>query len=235
MKTLLQIVQQFCQVTGVAVPTAVVSSTDSQIVQILGLLNEGLDEMVVKYDWSQLEKTATFTSTAVESQGTVDSIAPGLRSIIPNTFWSETNRLPSYGSITPQDTQILKIWGTPSALTQFRQVGNELHFIPAIAAGLQYSFEFRSQYAVLSSLGVPKQYFTADDDTPILPDYLHTLDLRWRWKAEKELAYAENMRSFEFRCKQAAADGATKPPLSMGSSPKQAIPGIVVPIGSWQA
>jgi len=233
MKTLLQIVQQFCNATGLNPPLGVVSSTDSQIVQILALMNEGLDSLAMK-PWAQLQQEATFTSTAVESQGALETIAPGFRSIIPDTFWNLTNKLPANGSISPKNTQILKVWGAPSAYTQFREVNGELHLIPAVGVGTQYRFEYNSQNLVQAADLTTKQYFTADTDVPLIPDNIIIADLRWRWKAEKELAYAENFRTFENLCKQALVNSATKTPLRMGSSPARAMPGIVVPLGSWQ-
>lgn len=236
MKTLLQIVQQFCKVTGLSVPTAVVSSTDSQVVQILALLNEGLDEIVPKYKWPCLQSEATFTSTAVESQGTLETIAPGFKSMIPDTFWNLTNSLPAFGSLSPSDTQFMKIWGSPSALVNFRQMNNELHFIPVIAAGVSFRFEYNSYYAVITATTlVKKQYFTADTDTCRLPDNLMSLYLRWAWKKEKGLPYAEEMKTFEGVCKQAYVDSVNSLPLRMGGRKTQAQPGVVVPLGSWNA
>lgn len=234
MKTLLQIVQQFCLTTGVTKPVSVVGNPDAQIVQMLALLNEGLDELVSKYKWPQLQYEATFLSTAAENQGDLETLAPGFVSLIPGTMWSVSKRLPTNGSITPQDTQVLKIWGRPSAFINFRQVNGQLHFIPAGEANLQYRFEYNSQYCVKDVNGVPKQYFTADTDTTVLPDLLYTMDLRWRWKHEKGLAYAENFRMFEMRCKQAFVDGASMKNLSMDTREGNPMPGVVVPVGSWQ-
>lgn len=234
MKTLLQITQQFCRVTGLPIPLSVVSSTDSQVLQILGLLNEGLDTLGQK-PWPQLETVATFTSTSVENQGALETIAPGFSSMISNTLWSKSKRLIASGSISPQNAQALRIWGTPSALIQFREVNGNLLFIPAGAANLQYSFEYRSKNPVLAADAVTtKQYFTADDDTTRIPDLILIADLRWRWKAEKELAYAENFRTFQILCKQALVDGATKQQLNMSTPSKSPMPGIIVPIGSWK-
>lgn len=234
MKTLLQIVQQFCVVTGIPKPASVAINTDTQITQLMGLLNEGLDELVVKYKWPQLQLESTFTSTAMESQGKLAELAPGFKALIPNTMWSLSKRLPTNGSITPADTQVLKIWGRPSALINFRQVQDELHFIPAGEAGLQYRFEYESEFAIRDAdTGLPKKYFEKDGDTPILPDKLHSFDLRWRWKSEKGLSYGENFRSFEQSCKQAYTDGAAQTPVTMANRTKGAQPGIVVPLGSW--
>lgn len=234
MKTLLQLIQGFCGTTGIAKPVNIASSTDAQVIQMMSLLNEGLDELAVKYKWPQLQREAIFTSTAEESQGAMTAIAPGFVSLIPNTMWSLSKRLPTNGSITPADTQTLKIWGRPSALINFRQVGDELHFIPAGEGGLQYRFEYQSEYAVLDGdTKLPKKYFEKDTDQTILPEKLYTFDLRWRWKSEKGLSYAENFRSFEQSCKQAYVDAAAQSPVSMANCTKGAMPGIVVPIGSW--
>lgn len=233
MKTLLQVVQEFCKRQGLTVPTSVVTSTDDQIVQILGLLNEGLDELAATFKWPQLEVEATFTSTAYENQGTMETIAPGFMALIPDTFWSLSKRLPANGSISPQDTQQLKVYGRASALTNFRQVGPELHFVPAGPAGLQYRFEYRTRYLVRSATGQPKQYFTADTDQTVLPDNLYVLDLRWRWRMEKGLSYAENMSTLNLVRKQCFVDSKSAPALRMGGYASSAAPGIVVPAGSW--
>ncbi len=232
MKTLLQIVQTFCKTTGLSVPVTVSSSTDTQVIQLLALINEGLDNLVVM-PWSQLEKVATFVSTSVENQGALATIAPGFRSLIGDTLWSNTNRLIGAGSISPQDSQALRIWGTPSALVQFREVGGNLLFIPAGPASLTYSFEYKSHNAVIAADLSTKQYFTLDSDTTILPDSIILADLRWRWKAEKELAYAENFRTFENLCKQAVVSSATKQAVSMATSRTSMTPGVVVPFGNW--
>lgn len=235
MKTLLQIVQQFCKTSGLIPPTVVVGSSDDQIVQILGLINEGLDELVPKYKWTQLKLRASFATVAVENQGTLTTLAPGFKSLIPNTLWDESSKLPAHGSITPQDSQVLRIWGQRTATPAYREVQGQLHIIPAPDAGHQLSFEYNSQFPVLAASGLTsKQYFDVDTDTCLLPDNLIILDLRWRWKSEKGLSYAEHMRTFETVCKQTYVDSLGAANLSMACPTKQARPGIVIPAGSWQ-
>lgn len=232
MKTLLQIVQEFCKRQGIPSPASVVTSTDDQVVQILGLMNEGLDELVVK-KWPQQEVEATFSSTAFENQGEMENIAPGFESMIPKTFWNLSTGIQVNGSISPEDTQRLKALSNSSAFTNFRQVGTQLHFIPVVAAGLLFRFEYRTRYLVRGADNVLKQYFTADTDTTLLPDVLHLLDLRWRWRQEKGLSYAENMATFEAVKKSAFSAGAAKPNLSMTGANSGPSPGIIVPAGSW--
>ncbi len=235
MATLLQIVQSFCGTTGLDRPNAVMSNQDDQVQQIVALLNEGTTDLGLKNSWSQLQFIATFQSTGVESQGTMGSIAPGFRQMISDTLWSESQRLPGRGGISPQDSQALRIWGRPNALVNFREMGGELHFIPAGPAGLTFSFEYQGKYCVLDGdTGLPKEFFTKDTDRTVLPDHLYKLDLRWRWKMEKGLAYSEHLRTFESSCKQAYADSVGKMPLKMHSPETKNMPGIVVPLGNWQ-
>lgn len=235
MATLLQIVRNFCQTTGLDVPQTVLASQDDQVTQILALLNEGVLELGPKYDWSKLQAVATFTSTGVESQGAMNTIAPGFRRMLANTLWSETQRLPGRGGITPSDSQALRIWGRPNALVNFREMQGELHFIPAGPAGLTFSFEYQSRFCVRDgTTGLLKEAFTADNDETVLPDHLYKFDLRWRWKMEKGLAYSEHLRMFESAAKQANSDMLGVLPLNMGGSRPSAMPGIIVPLGNWQ-
>lgn len=233
MKTLLQVVQEFCRRQGLTVPTAVVTSNDDQIVQILGLLNEGLDELAATFKWPQLEVEATFLSTIAESQGKMEIIAPGFMAMIPNTFWCMSTRLPGNGSISAEDTQRLKVYTQSSSITNFRQVNNELHFVPSVPPGLRYRFEYRTKFLVRNAAGVLQQYFTSDTDQTVLPDNLYLLDLRWRWRMEKGLSYAENMSTLNLVRKQTFVDSKSSQPLSMGGAPRGMQPGIVVPVGNW--
>lgn len=234
-QTALQIMQQFAGRTGLRVPSYIQSNPDAQVVQLLGLMNEEIDDLASRYSWSQLQTEATFLSTGAESQGSIDVIAPGMKNIIRDTLWSLTKRLAAMGSITPQTTQLIKSLGNPSAATLYRLVRNELHFIPGtnIAAGALYRFEYNSRYAILdAATGLAKQYFEKDADTPRLPASLILLGLRWRWKAAKGLNYSENFSLYEEKVKQAYIDAKDAAPISM--YPREDVrPGIVIPQGSW--
>jgi hypothetical protein len=234
MKTLLQIVQEFCKLTGLPPPASAIGNTDDQIIQIIALINEGLDDTVAKYKWTQLQALTSFVTVATESQGLLSALAPGYKSMIQKTLWNNSSKLPGFGGITPQDSQVLRQWGARTAVPTYREMGGKLMIIPAPAAGQTYSFEYISTYPVLAADGITrKQYYTVDTDTCVLPDNLITLDLRWRWKSEKGLPYAEHMRTFETQCKQAYVDSLGAANVHMANCPKDARPGIVIPAGNW--
>lgn len=234
MATLVQIVQRFCSSTGLDVPSAVMSSGDDQIKQIVALLNEGVVELGNKYPWSRLQFLTTFLSTGDESQGKIEDIAPGFQKMLSDTLWSVSNRLPGRGGITPADSQALRIWGRPNALVNFRLMDGELHFLPPGAAGLSYSFEYQSRFCVYDGdTHELKEFFTKDTDYTVLPDMLYIFDLRWRWKMEKMLAYSEHLRSFETLAKQTYSNQLGALPVRMDQPHGAVLPGIVVPLGNW--
>jgi len=234
MKTLLQIVQEFCKTTALPTPVAAISSVDDQVIQIIALLNEGLDDLVAKYKWTQLQTLANFTTVAVENQGKLSVLAPGFKAMIPGTLWNNSSKLPGFGGITPQEAQELRQWGARTAVPTYREMGGNLLIIPAPALGKLISFEYISTFPVLAADGVTrKQYFTVDTDTCVLPANLLTLDLRWRWKSEKGLPYAEHLRTFEIQCKQAYVDSLGAANLQMTNQNSGSRPGIVIPAGNW--
>lgn len=237
-RTALQIIQDFCKRTGLPVPAYLQSNTDAQVIQLLGLLNEELDDLGGRFKWSYLETEATFVATGVENQGKIKDIAPGFKSLIKDTLWSLTKRLQAQGSVSASTTQAIKALGNPAGNTTYRLTRGELHFIPGtnIKAGDLYRFEYNSKYSIIDGdSGVLKQYFEKDQDQSKLPVEILLLGLRWRWKCAKGLAYAENFALYEERVKQAFMDARDAQPLSMQekASESRGKPGIVVPLGSW--
>ena len=58
-------------------------------------------------------------------------------------------------------------------------------------------------------------------------------DLRWRWKKEKGLEYAQDFESFELLFARATSNDGMRRDLSMEGTPSIVRPGILVPAGSW--
>lgn len=56
---------------------------------------------------------------------------------------------------------------------------------------------FNANWVVDGATAVLKRYITRDDDTFAMPDGLPLNWLRWRWKAEKGLEYAEDFAMYE--------------------------------------
>lgn len=235
--TMLTLVQEFCRRTGLSVPQIVATSQDEQLLQLQGLLNEVLDDLGVRQQWTSLQREVVFSSVASESQGLLTTLADGgFQWIINDTIFDRTRRLPVFGPRGAEYWQQVKALPFSGPYYQYRILQGELHILPVMPAGHTMAFEYVSNWPVkdATSLTAPyKQWFTADSDTCIYPDALLLTGLRWVWKKEKGLRYAEEFRSYESILANLAGHDGTKPVLSM-NGPNQAIqPGIFVPSGSW--
>lgn len=233
---LLQLVTRFCERTNLGAPATVYGSSDPLVVQIKALLEEAGIEMASRVAWEGITFQATHTTTAAEDQGAMTTIAAnGFKYIKNQTIWDRTDRLPVLGPLSPQEWQALKALVVNGPRYRFRIRGGKLLVNPTPAAGHTWAFEYVSYYWITDSGGSTyKQFFTADTDVVLLPDVELLQGLRWRWKREKGLDYAEDFRAYELMLKDAAGRDGGKQIIDMDDTgwngPK---PGIWVPSGSW--
>lgn len=234
--SLLTTVQRFCERTNLTRPATVYGSTDPQIVQIKALLEEiGIDANS-RATWTGTTFEKLHITTAAEDQGAMTTIAGGGWGYVKNlTIWDRSTTLPVLGPLTGVEWQTIKALIVNGPRFQFRILDGHLLVNPVPPAGDTWAFEYGSKYWILGADGVTyREYFGADDDEMLLPESLLLQGLRWRWKAEKGLDYAEDMRLYETQFKDASNRDGGKPQLHMDDvgfgGPK---PGIWVPQWSW--
>ncbi len=234
--TLLQVARDFCSRTGLRVPTAVASSPDVTNQQIMALLNEVLEELVDRFVFEELINETTFTTTVLENQGSIYAIAPnGFDRIIDDTIYDRTQKIPIYGPIGPQAWQQAKAFVPIGPLYRFRIRGGNLLFNPVAAAGHTCAFEYISKNVIQDPIGGGyKAAFTLDTDSFILNSRLLTQGLRWKWKCEKGLPYAQEKDLWETSCLNEAGRSGGKKTLRMDGDCQDGImPVIIVSPGSW--
>jgi len=232
--TLLEIVQEFCRRQGLPVPSAVVSLGDDQLTQIVGLANE-ICEDLDRFSWTQLVREASWTATGAEDQGAMSVLAPFCcSSILNETIYNRTTRLPIYGPVSARQWQADKALFAASPTHEYRIFGGHLYITPAPPDTDHLAFEYRSSAVVYNANdNAYKPYFTKDDDEFLLPPPLLLRGLRWRWKAEKGFPYAEDFRLYETAVADAnGRDGGHKT-LTMDGCDRPVGPGIVVQPGNW--
>lgn len=229
--SVLSVIAHVCGRTNVPVPVTVFGTTDPQITQMLRLLEEEGNDLARRGPWQALTFEATHTTLALEDQGAMTAIATnGFRDIKNGTFWDRTNTLPLLGPLSDQEWQAYKGMATTGPRSQFRIRGGHLLVNPVPTAGDTWAFEYVSKYWMLGIDGVTyKDYATLDTDTILLPEDLVLMGLRWRWKKEKGLDYAEDMRTYEFQVKDALSRDGGKPVIAMSGGQREARPGIFVP------
>lgn len=231
--SLLSMIQQVCAEIGLQQPNAVATSTDSQLLQMLALLNREGKELAKRVNWQALRKETSFTTVATEEQGDINTIAPGLNYIINNTIWNRDLKRPIFGPLDPQRWQQLEALTLRGPWNEFVIRGNKIRFIPAPAAGQSCYFEYFSKYWCEDSSGNPKAGFTADDDVTLLDEDIMTMGLIWRWKQAKGFAYAEEFATYERLVANTAGRDGSKQTLNMADTRYDMFPGIVVPSGNW--
>lgn len=231
--SLLTLVQDVCRRVSLARPNAVMSATDEQTQQLLGLANEEGQELAARYPWQALTREARFTTIAAESQGTIASLtSSGFGWILNETIWNRSQGRPIFGPKTPANWQLLKASFMNGPWIQYRIRGNQLLFLPQPAAGQDCYFEWQSKYWVQGASGDAAQY-GSDADLTHLDERLLTLGVIWRWKAAKGLGYAEDFNKYERAIADAMTRDATKPRLSLDGYSTDLFPAVVVPAGNW--
>lgn len=241
--SLLTIVQKHTRRTGLPVPVSVVGNTDSQVAQILNLLEEECVELASRHQWKGLLNEATFLALGAESQGTLASLGSGptvtnaLRYILNDILWNRSLRLPIYGPIDPQKWQQIKA-NTTVSLQQYRVRGvttgtqATLLITPAPTAGQTIAFEYVTDNWALNG-STPAAAFVADSDTILIPESVVLAGLKWRWKKEKGLGYAEDFNSYEHLVQDSIGRDGTRPVLNMAETGGEIKPGIFISPGSW--
>ena len=234
--SLLTVIQYVCLRTGIPKPATVLGSSDQQVLQLLALLEEEGNDLSQRGAWQGITFEATHTTVATESQGAMTTIASnGFRYIKAQTLWDRTDKLPVLGPMSDEDWQQLKAVVTTGPRYRYRIRGGNLLVNPTPAAGHTWAFEYVSKNWILGIDGSTyKQYFTLDTDTILLPEELALMGLRWRWKKEKGLEYAEDMRTYELQVKDVLGRDGGKGKVTMDQDRRQGPqPGVWVPQMSW--
>lgn len=237
---LLALCQEFAKRTGLPVPTFVASNSDAGVAQMMGLLNEFCDDLYTRKTFQAANFEATFVSTASDDQGSISTIAPyGYVSLIPDTFFDRTDRRAMLGGLSPAEWQMRKATQIAGPFYQFRVWQDRLRVSPTMPAGHTVAFEYRSSWFVQNnSVTVPdpalyRQYWFKDTDSCRVGDALPLAWLRWAWKKEKGLDYAEDFTKYERMVNTYVSADAAPRTLNMGDAVERLTPGIWVPEGSW--
>jgi len=233
--SLLSVVQEFSKRTGLSIPGSVVSTSNKQVLQMWGLLEEILEDVsITRANWTKQNREATFSSVAAEDQGFLETLAPGYIEVLTDTMFNRTSKLPITGPLTPEEWQHAQAVVYTSAYHSFRIKGGKLFIYPALGASESIAFEYTSSYLVYDSSTTDwKRNFTADSDTFALDESILIRGLRMLWKREKGLPYSEEMRDYERVLQKFEGVDGVKPDLHMDSGPRDRIPGIIIPDSSW--
>lgn len=233
--TLLEIVQRARGRLGQPVPTSVAGNTDPSIIQTLGILNEFLEDLVLRQYWQSNTREAAITALAQEDQGFLSTLFPfGYEGLIPDTFFNRTNQLRCEGGLSAAEWSARKATSFSGPIPAFRIRGNSLLMNPIPVAGHTYTVEYFSSYFIYNDTdAVFRKYFLKDTDYCILDDALPMAFLKWAWKKEKGLDYAEDFRKYEMMLQSKVLRDKRSPAISLNGGSNDFAPGVLVSPGSW--
>lgn len=237
--TVLELTQEFCRRQGLPSPTSVVTSQDDAVLQIFGLLNEGIMDLADRYHWQHLLQRVTFFHGGGANYAAVDfsTTYTDFKALIQNTLWDQTAKMPVNGPISAEQWTYMLNMGVAPATYNFRLYGNALRIYPAptVLVDVTFGMEYLSSFGVYDATAAANARQYVDDASyPRLPSNIVLADLRWRWRQAKGLPYAEDQRT----CEEAIMNAVGREPLPALSmdepDPYQTVgPGLLIAAGSW--
>lgn len=136
--------------SGLPIPAAIVGSTDALAVQLLGLFNEGGQELLAK-PWKFLDRTFQLDTVP----GTLEYDLPSdWDRWIDDTDWNSTSRLPLV-FVNPQQWAYLKATtlGSTTFQLQYKMEAGKLKFYQVPSAPQTLQIAYRSRGWVAKAIG----------------------------------------------------------------------------------
>lgn len=193
--TLLSIAQSILKETkNSSIPTSIIGNNEDVAKQILEVMTVTITELARSYDWQELQKEYTFSSSS-STEGY--NLPSDFDRFINNTFWNENTMWSVQGPMTPEEWRILKnstISGGASS-EYFRIRGGQILLFPIPTSTESYIFEYISNKITRSSGGTLQTSWLADTDTPVLDDYIVRLEGTWRWLSKNGRPYSEEQKT----------------------------------------
>ena len=237
---LIDIIQPAALRFGISTPSVAASSTDQNILQMVGFANEEGQELSSSYPWQNMRYEASFTTLALENQGDIRTICTAINSMGPydyiynETIWNRSQRRPIFGPKTPAEWQQLKAQFVQGPWYQYVIRGFDILFTPVPAAGDSCFFEYMTNAWATDGAGaVGKTSMTLDSDVALIPERLITLGVIWRFQQAKGLDYSASYEKYDRAIADAMARDGGKPKLSLLGYDTTTYPGVLVPAGNW--
>ncbi len=232
----LQIVQEACGRTGLPVPSVLVSSQDPNVLQLKTLFNELMQETIKRYRFQVCMLNPSWLSVAANVQGTIQSLwGVEPECIVNATMWDFTLRRPIFGPLNDTNYQIIQALIPTGPIFQYRIQDNNLVIYPVPPAGNTHSVVLRSKnWLALAGNPANLGYFIQNDtDIPLIDDTTIIMGLKFRYKKEKGLPYAEDYESWMDMINNIAVKDGSKSLLYLDKASQELVPGIFVPSGNW--
>jgi hypothetical protein len=227
--SVLGLVQEFCTLMGLPVPTAIVGSTDQAVLQYRAILNAVLRE-AGSASWPEQKIRGTFTSVATSDQGAITTLLPGFSQFVDNTLWLDSQTIPIRGPITDPMYAALTALDIAGPPYNYWLSGGHIYLTPTPPAGLDVSAIYRTAWRYYNGT-IPSENLSADTDTTLVPDDVVLMGLQALWKKQRGQNFQTDWNLFQGTIAREVA--ATAPRLALDNTQLANRPSIFIPPGSW--
>jgi len=181
-------------------PTSIFSSADAFAAELLLAAKDTAESLVKEeHDWRALTLMATCTGDASTTVFPFATVAPSFERMIKDAKLHSLR----FRNATFRWAKDLDEWlfikdnllvGSPGNAVQ---LNNAIQIFPAMPASDTARFFYISSSYALSAAGASQATFQADSDTFALDERLLRLGIIWRWRSDKRLEYAEDLKNYE--------------------------------------
>lgn len=209
--------------------TSLFSTTDQFAIELADLANETAADVSQKHDWQNLTKLCVLDGTGAATSFALPADFDRMlkKGEVHSPTWQTARFTQARDLDQWLDFEALAVAGTPGRWIVF---GGEMKILPAMGVGEQAKFFYISKN--ISKTDKPE--FDRDDDEFKLPERLIHLGVLWRWRAQKRLSYAEDLKNYEIALGEAIGSDRKQRPLVIGAqrlpaNVDLAWPGTIIP------
>jgi hypothetical protein len=231
-RNLLAIVSAAVSELGIPAPVSVVGNSDPQAQQLLALVNrEGSELAQRETGWTAMRGEQLITlAIGVDTY----SFPTDFYAYRMNTFWNRTSHIRLDGPMSAIDWQVIKSGTYPSGVyMRFRIMNGSIVFDPVPTAVATIAIEYISNAWCQSLAAVKQSLFLADTDTPLLPDDLLILGLKWRFLAAKGFNYSEERAAYDLAVTRFHPRDTVLETITMTARENSFLNPGLLPIGDW--
>jgi hypothetical protein len=217
--TLLTICQDTAGEAGVAVPTTIISNSETTAIRLLALAKREITTLAHNMPWQALVAEHTFVTVGTEAQTSATPIPTDFDYFIRGTVWNRTLLQQLAGPLTPAEWQRLKAidTSTGNAVQRFRRRGDLFIVHPVPSAGDTIAYEYAIDTPVESSGGTAQQNWIADADVAKIPEELVTMGVKWRFRKAMGLDYTDDLREYIIEVEKALLRDNDQPDVNVAS------------------
>ncbi len=193
--TVLTAIQNACAVIPLNKPDGVFAGQEREHFELQALANAAADHIARDYEWQKLKQIATITGDGLAEHFGFPS---DYDRMLKQAELRTSRHMGALTHIAASDQWLdMSIRQFSLATGAWTIYGDQIHIRPAPADGEEVKYFYMTSKWAADKNGTARGTFTADDDAFRLSEKLLELCLIWRWRANKGLAYAEDLGNYE--------------------------------------